>query len=384
MPESQTADGPVYLDCNATTPVDPRIADEVYRHMVEEFGNAGSRTHEYGNRAKKAVEAAREQVATVVDARREEVIFTSGATESNNLALLGLAAHGERMGKRHIVSTQIEHKAILDPLEHLQQRGFEVTLVQPTQGGWVEPEAVAEALREDTLLVSVMHVNNETGVIQPIAEMVDRLKDHDAYFHTDAAQGFGKDLDQLRHPRIDMISISGHKLYAPKGIGAMVLRRRKFRRPPLGPIMHGGGQERGIRPGTLPVHLIIGLGKASELANEEHQEWRRKCVSFREELLNALAPLDPQINGDLQRTAPHTLNLSFAEIDSEAVMLALRDLVAISNGSACTSAGYDPSHVLQALGLPAVRARGATRWSWCHQTVAPDWPAVTDAIRKLL
>ena len=249
-----------YLDCNATTPVEPRVRDLVIQYMETEFGNAGSRTHEFGARAKQASQKARDQVAVLVGAKPDEVVFTSGATEANNLALLGLAEYGRREGRRHIISTAIEHKSVLEPLERLGRGGFDVTLIAPEPGGWVLPEKVASALRPDTLLVSAMHVNNETGVVQPLTEIALGLARHPAFLHVDAAQGCGKELLALRDPRIDLISISGHKLYAPKGIGALVTRRRGFERIPLEPLMVGGGQERGLRPGTLPVHLAVGLG----------------------------------------------------------------------------------------------------------------------------
>lgn len=377
------SDRPVYLDCNATTPIDPAVRRVVERYLFEEFGNAGSRTHEYGTRANQAVQLAREQVARVVDAHREDVVFTSGATEANNLAILGLATYGEREGRRHIVSTQIEHKAVLEPLEALARRGFEVTLVPPTTGGWVEADAILEALRPDTLLVSVMHVNNETGVIQPIAEVAERLGNHPAYLHTDAAQGFAKELDQLRHHRIDMISASAHKVYAPKGVGALILRRRGFKRPPLTPLMYGGGQERRLRPGTHPVHLIAGFGAAADLALSNNREWWAACERFRTALLAGIESLQPHLNAPTERTLPHTVNFALAGLDSEAIMLALRDFVALSNGSACTSASYEPSHVLRAMSLPDDRVAGAIRCSWCHLSQQPNWPDVIASIRAL-
>jgi len=382
---SETGDspGPVYLDCNASTPLDPVVQEAVVRYLIGEYGNAGSRTHGYGVRASRTVLEARELVASVVEAKREDVIFTSGATEANNLAILGLAPFGEREGRRHIVSTQIEHKAVLEPLEALARRGFEVTLVPPTPGGWVEPDAVLEAVRPDTLLVSVMHVNNETGVIQPVAEIADRLGAHPAYLHTDAAQGFGKELEQLRHPRLDMTSVSGHKIYAPQGIGALILRKRAMRRVPLEPLMFGGGQERGLRPGTLPVHLIVGFGMASDVALSDWKARHSKCVKFREKLLDAIAPLKPVLNTDLAETLPSTISLSFDGIDSEAVMLALKGYVAISNGSACTSHTYEPSHVLKTMGLTEKGVSEALRWSWCHLSPVPDWWRIVKAITQL-
>ena len=374
---------PVYLDCNATTPVDPRVRDEVFRFIDLEFGNAGSRTHEFGQRAKQAVQRARDQVAEVVDATREEVIFTSGATESNNLAILGLRAFGEQTGRKHIVSTAIEHKAVLEPLAHLSAHGFEVTLVPPTAAGYAEPDAIKSALRKDTLLVSVMHVNNETGVLQPIREICGVLREHPAYFHVDAAQVFGKELEALRNHRIDLTSISGHKIYGPKGIGSLVVRRRGYERPPLQPLFHGGGQERGLRPGTLPVPLIVGLGMAAELALKEHKERYEQCRRYRSVVLEALSPLQPSFNGDPALTLPHVLNISFAGLDSEAVMLALKDTVAISNGSACTSQSYSPSHVLKAMALADDTIRGALRISWCHTTAQISWTEVARTIGNL-
>jgi cysteine desulfurase len=380
---AMTNSQPVYLDCNATTPIEPDVQREMLRFFEEEFGNAGSRTHEFGAHAKQAVQKARDQIAALVSAQREEVIFTSGATESNNLAILGLAAFGEQSNRRHIISTQIEHKAVLEPLEELERRGFEVELLAPNAGGWIEAERIQAALRPDTLLVSVMHANNETGVIQPIEEIAALLGKHAAYFHVDAAQTFGKLIEPLRTPRIDLISASAHKIYGPKGVGALITRRRGFDRPPLRPLCFGGGQERGLRPGTLPVPLIVALGVAAELALKHHGKRERQCRSFRDELEVALLPLGPQIHGDTQRTLPHVINLSFAGLDSEAVMVALKGEVAISNGSACTSASYKPSHVLKAMGLSDSEIMGALRISWCHMTPKPDWQQVARLLQSL-
>jgi cysteine desulfurase len=380
----QSAPGrPVYLDCNATTPVEPEVLAEVMRFMAEEYGNAASRTHQYGQTAKERVNLARSEVADVVACKPDEVIFTSGATESNNIALLGLASHGDATGRKHLISTMIEHKAVLEPLEALQHQGFEVTLLRPTSGGYVEPEAVAAALRPDTLAVSVMAINNETGVIQPIPEVSQVLADHDAYFHVDGAQAFGKDLHLLRDPRIDLLSISGHKIYAPKGIGALVTRRRGYKRPPLQPIMHGGGHERGLRPGTLPVPLVAGLGTAARLAVRDHGKRVAACAAFRKDLLEALTPLYPVFNGTPELTVPHVTNMSIPGIDAEAAMVAVKDLVAISNGSACTSNSYEPSHVLVAMGLTESVIQGSLRISWSHLTQAPRYEHLIMALRNL-
>ena len=382
-PSTQTNTTPVYLDCNATTPLEPEVQREMLRFFEEEFGNAGSRTHEYGARAKQAVQKARDQVAAVVAAQREEVLFTSGATESNNIAILGLAEFAERSGRRHIISTQIEHKAVIEPLEELARRGFDVEFLPPNAGGWIEAEKVRAALRPDTVLVSVMHANNETGVVQPVEEIATALSGHAAYFHVDAAQTFGKLIEPLRNPRIDLISVSAHKIYGPKGVGALISRRRGFDRPPLKPLCFGGGQERGLRPGTLPVPLIVALGVAAELALKQHGKREQQCRRFRAELEAALLPLSPQIHGDTQRTLPHVINLSFASLDSEAAMVALKGDVAISNGSACTSASYKPSHVLKAMGLPDAEIMGALRFSWCHMTSDVQWTKVVTTLRSL-
>jgi cysteine desulfurase len=374
---------PVYLDCAASAPVDPRVTANVVRFIEAEFGNAGSRTHEFGARARQAVEHARDQVAAVVACTRGEVVFTSGATESNNLAILGLADYGRQTGRRHIVSTLIEHNAVLEPLRHLAQNGFELTLVPPNAAGWVEPGAVAGAVRPDTLLVCIMQVNNETGIIQPIEQIASLLEGHAAYMHVDAAQGFGKEIAALRHARIDLISISGHKAYAPKGIGALVTRRRGDERPPLAPLMYGGGQERGLRPGTLPVQLIVGLGTAAELALADAGEWAAGNRQFRARAMAALRALDPVLIGDQERVVPHILNLSFPGVDAEQAMEALGDVVAISNGSACTSQSLSCSHVLGAMGVGAAEAQGALRLSWCHLTPEPDWARFVEIVEEL-
>ncbi|MHA7630830.1 cysteine desulfurase DndA [Corallococcus sp. M7] len=373
-----------YLDCNATTPMEPVVRDLVMHYMDEEYGNAGSRTHDFGARAQQAVQRAREQVASVVGVKRDEVVFTSGATESNNLALLGLAPFGERTGRRHIVSTAIEHKAVLEPLERLKERGFEVTLVPPTHGGWVDPEAVHAALRPDTLLVSVMQANNETGVIQPLEAISRLLAVHPAYLHVDAAQGFGKEIDSLRNSRIDLMSISGHKIYGPKGVGALITRRRGFEKVPLAPLMAGGSQERGLRPGTLPVPLIAGLGLAAELALSHRESRRKRVLQLREQALAALMPLGARLHGDPACMLPHVLNLSFPGRDSEALMLAWKGVAAVSNGAACTSQSYTLSHVLQAMGVPDQQLRESVRISWCHLSTNADWERMATLVRGLM
>jgi len=371
-----------YFDCAATAPIDPEAREALLRFTDLEYGNAGSRTHEFGAQAKRAVQAARAQVAALAGARADEVIFTSGATEANNLAILGLRGHGVAAGRRHIVTTAIEHKAVLEPMEALAVEGFEVTFVKPASDGRVSADAVLAAVRSDTLLVSVMHANNETGTLQPIDSIAAGLTGTDTFFHVDAAQSFGKHVVPLASPNIHMISVSGHKLYAPKGIGALIVRRGPTK-VPLAPLTYGGGQERGLRPGTLPVALIAAFGAACAAAARDADKRRGRCMEIREHLLNAFQPLGAEINGSQDNCLASIINLSFPSLDSEAVMLVLKDQMALSNGSACTSASYDPSHVLVAMGLAGDRIDGALRFSWCHMTQEPDWKAVTAAIRGL-
>jgi len=372
---------PVYLDCNATTPLEPAVGALIRRYFEEEYGNEGSRTHGYGARAKEAVEKAREQIAELMAAKPDEVIFTSGATESNNLAILGLANWGRRNGKTHIISTHLEHKAVLEPIDVLAKDGFEVDLVAPEKNGRVDAAKIIALLRPTTLLVSLMHANNETGVIQPIEEVAKALAHHPAYFHVDAAQTFGKLIEPLRNHRIDLLSASGHKIYGPKGVGALLVRHRGKQKIPLAPLVYGGGQEHGLRPGTLPVPLIAGLGLAAEIGGKDHEAREAKCRAFRERFLRAIEPLHPKIHGEEGQVLAHTVNLSFPGISAEEGMVRIRDLVAVSNGSACTSSSYQPSHVLKAMRLAKDEIIGAMRFSWCHLTPDPDWAAVVAKLR---
>ena len=372
---------PIYLDCAATTPLDPRVRDGMLPYLDEEFGNSGSRTHDWGRRARVAVEQARDRIAGIVASGRGDVIFTSGATESNNLAVLGLAAGVP--GRPHIVSTSIEHHAVLEPLAALGKRGADVTLVLPRPDGAVDVADIVAALRPDTLLVSVMHVNNETGVIQPIAEIAEALEGSHTYFHVDAAQSFARVLEPLRRQRIDLISVSAHKINGPKGIGALVIRRRDGQRPPLQALMFGGGQERGLRPGTMPVALTVGFGMAAEFAVTEADARAARCGAFRNALLRGLAPLEPVVNGDLRKSVPYIINLAIPGLDAEVAIDAWQDLVAIAHGAACTSQSYACSHVLSAMQLPEWRKDGALRFSWNAATVEPDWAALVDAVQPL-
>jgi len=373
---------PVYLDCNATTPLEPAVGALIRRYFEEEYGNEGSRTHGYGARAKEAVEKARVQIAELVAAKPDEVIFTSGATESNNLAILGLANWGRRNGKTHIISTHLEHKAVLEPIDVLAKDGFEVDLVAPEKNGRVDAAKIVSLLRPTTLLVSLMHANNETGVIQPIEEVAKALAHHPAYFHVDAAQTFGKLIEPLRNHRIDLLSASGHKIYGPKGVGVLLVRHRGKQKVPLAPLVHGGGQEHGLRPGTLPVPLIAGLGLAAEIGAKDHEAREAKCRGFREKFLRAIEPLQPKIHGEDGQVLAHTVNLSFPGISAEEGMVKMRDLVAVSNGSACTSSSYQPSHVLKSMRLAKDEIIGAMRFSWCHLTPDPDWAKVVEKLKE--
>lgn len=359
------------------------------RCFREDYGNAGS-PHEFGLRSKSLVNQARERIAQVVNARRHEVIFTSGATESNNLAILGLAEHGTKVGKKHIVSSQVEHKAVLEPLEVLSRRGFEVTLIPPLRSGAVSSAAILDAIRDDTLLVSLMHGNNETGVLQPIQEVADGLSSRfrgnsnsrsDVYFHVDASQTFGKTDSGLSHERIDLVSISGHKINGPSGIGALVARKRGTSSIPISPVIFGGGQELGLRSGTLPVALICGLGLAAQLAAKEQRERRLACQQIRQDVLSKLATLNPTYHGDPSLTMPHVISVSFPDWDAEELIEELEGIAAVSTGAACTSICATASHVLSAMHVDPRLLDGAIRISWGHET---DRRKMAQAIDRMI
>lgn len=382
--EEYNSVNPVYLDCAATTPMEPAVLNEMVRVWTEVPGNSGSRTHVYGMKAKKVVQTAREQVASVVRCDPTEVYFTSGATESNNIAILGLNTFGHSTNRRHIVSTAIEHKAVLEPLQKLEEQGFDVTLVPPESSGVLSSDAIIEAIRPETLLVSVMQVNNETGVCQPIEEIAEMMASHEAYFHVDAAQGFGKEIDSLRSERIDLISISAHKIFGPMGAGCLISRKRKFKRVPLTPLLFGGGQEGGVRPGTVAVPLIAGVGTAARLAELNHEQRRERCLALRTKLIDLLESFNATFIGNQEFVLPHILSFAIDGVDSEALMISLKDIVAISNGSACTSQSYEPSHVLKAMNVSDHVLNGAVRLSWCHLTKEIDWDSFTNRLSKLM
>ncbi len=371
----------IYLDCNATAPMEPEVAVLVRHYMEEEFGNSGSRTHEYGAVAKRAVETARQQVGEVVDAQKDEVIFTSGATESNNLAILGLSTALKKQGKTHIITSEIEHKAVLEPCATLEEQGFNVIYLKPAAGGAVSVDQVNDAVTNKTGLISIMYVNNETGVIQPIGEIADSLEASDVYFHVDAAQGFGKLLEPLQHGRIDLISVSSHKIYGPKGVGALITRRRSYKRPPIKPLTYGGGQEKGLRPGTLPVPLIAGFGLSSKLAKANNQVWLAHCEVLKQQAIQAFEKLEAMFHG--VNTLPNVVNISVPDVNSEAAIVALKGVAAISNGSACTSSSYTASHVLEAMGLNEEEIKGALRISWCHMTDNVPWEEIVVRLQSL-
>lgn len=353
-----------YLDWNATTPVRREVVDVMNFYFTEEYGNAGSRTHAYGVEAKKAVTLAREIISSVANSEGNETIFTSGATESNNIAILGLADYGKAVNKRKIITTSIEHKAVLEPYSYLDRNGFNVHYLSVDKSGRIDPEELVETIDNDTLLVSIMHVNNETGIRQPIEECCEVLKGYDAYLHVDAAQGFAKDLSPLKNKRIDFISMSGHKIQAAKGVGALIMRKRKYRKPPLTPIMYGGGQEQGLRPGTLAVPLIAGFGKAIELVSTNNGEWWNSKKNQKQQLLKSFnqKKFDYELIGDQEFSMPNCFFAIFQNWDSEAFILAHKNQWAISNGSACTSDKIEPSHVLTAMGYDG--KKGGVRFSF--------------------
>lgn len=350
---------PVYLDYHATTPVDPRVVEAMTPYFTEIFGNAASRNHAYGWEAKKAVEHAREQVASLVGANPREIVFTSGATESNNLAIKGVA--GKR-GKGRIVTCVTEHKAVLDPIERLESEGFEVVRLQVDQAGEIDLAQLAQAVDADTILVSLMAANNETGLLHPIREIGSIVREHGAALHTDAAQAAGRIPLNVDDDGIDLLSISGHKLYAPKGVGALFVRRRGAR-VDLSPQMDGGGHERGLRSGTLNVPGIVALGAACQIAEAEMDVEVRRLSQLRDRLFSGIDERleGVRLNGPRESRLPNNLNLAFEGVDGESLLMELDDL-AVSSGSACTSESPRPSHVLQAMGLPDRLAAASLRF----------------------
>lgn len=354
----------IYLDYCASTPIDPRVLQTMVDVYQNKPGNADSRTHIFGQQAKEVVNSSRRQIAQVLGVDPTEVIFTSGATESDNTAIIGLMNYGISSGKKHIITTAIEHKAVLEAVRFLEKRGFTVDYVKPDEKGRIHTEDVLNLLRDDTLLVSIMHVNNETGVIQPVSEIGEALSSQKILFHVDAAQSFGKLNNDLRALKYDMLSISGHKIHGPQGIGALILRRKAYQRPPVEPLLYGGQQEYGFRPGTTPVALVAGFATASEIMEKEYPAMIGSLQKQKDYLISALIPYGVLINGDLDNSLPNVLNFSIPNIDAEAFFAAQKDVYAVSNGSACTSGSYKPSYVLQAMGYDDERIAEALRVSW--------------------
>ncbi len=372
---------PIYLDYAATTPVDPRVAEAMCACLTLDgtFGNPASRSHAFGWKAEEAVEQARANVAALVNADPREIIWTSGATESDNLALKG-AAHFYKKKGRHIVTCKTEHKAVLDSCRQLEREGYEVTYLDPEPNGLIDLDKLRAALREDTILVSIMHVNNEIGVIQDIGAIGEITRERGIIFHVDAAQSAGKvpiDL-QGEHAKVDLMSFSAHKVYGPKGIGALFVRRKP--RVRIEAQMHGGGHERGLRSGTLPVHQIVGMGEAFRIAREEMAAENERIRMLRDRLLEGIRDIEEiYINGDLEQRVPHNLNVSFNFVEGESLIMALKDL-AVSSGSACTSASLEPSYVLRALGRSDELAHSSIRFTLGRFTTEEE---IDYAIKKI-
>lgn len=360
---------PIYLDYSATTPVDPRVAEQMIPWLSERFGNPASRSHAFGWAAEQAVEEARTQVASLVNCDPKEIVWTSGATESNNLALKGAAHFYQNKGK-HLISVQTEHKAVLDTLRELERQGFSVTYLTPQANGLISTDQFREALRADTILASVMLVNNEIGVIQDIGALGEICREKGILFHVDAAQATGKVAIDLRHLPVDLMSFSAHKTYGPKGIGALYVRRKP--RVRLEAQMHGGGHERGMRSGTLATHQIVGMGAAFTLAQAEMSLENTRVLALRDRLWQGLSQIaEVYVNGDLHQRVAHNLNVSFNFVEGESLIMAIKDL-AVSSGSACTSASLEPSYVLRALGRSDELAHSSIRFSIGRFTTAEE------------
>lgn len=371
---------PVYLDYSASTPVDPRVAKEMMGCLTMDgnFGNPASRSHVYGWRAEEAVENARRQVADLINADPREIIWTSGATESDNLAIKGVAHFNAKKGK-HIITSKIEHKAVLDTCRQLEREGFDVTYLEPDDQGVITPAQVEAAITDGTTIVSLMHVNNEIGVITDIAAIGEVCRQRKVFFHVDAAQSAGKIAIDMETMKVDLMSFSAHKIYGPKGMGALFVRRKP--RVRLEAQMHGGGHERGFRSGTLPTHQIVGMGEAFRLAKDEMQQDHEHCLALRQRLWDGVKDMEQvHINGHVDQRVSTNINISFAFVEGESLLMALRDL-AVSSGSACTSASLEPSYVLRALGVNDEMAHSSIRFSVGRFTSAEDIDFVIGKVR---
>ncbi|MEW5943521.1 MAG: IscS subfamily cysteine desulfurase [Pseudomonadota bacterium] len=370
---------PIYLDYSATTPVDPRVAEAMIPYLTEKFGNPASRSHAFGWEAEQAVENAREEVAKLVNCDPKEIIWTSGATESNNLAIKG-AAHFYQSKGKHLITVKTEHKAVIDTMRELERQGFEVTYLAPEENGLLDLEKFKAAVRPDTLLASVMLVNNEIGVIQDVAAIGEICRGKGVIFHVDAAQATGKVAIDLQNLKVDLMSFSAHKTYGPKGIGALFVRRKPRIR--LEAQMHGGGHERGFRSGTLATHQIVGMGEAFRIAREEMGAENERIRFLRDKLLTGLEDIEEiYLNGDLAQRVPHNLNISFNFVEGESLMMAVKDL-AVSSGSACTSASLEPSYVLKALGRSDELAHSSIRFSIGRFTTEEEIDYAVELLKK--
>ena len=375
-----TVNIPIYLDYLSTTPVDPRVVAAMTACMSTEgvYGNAASRSHVFGWQAEEAVENARSQVAELINADPREIVWTSGATESDNLAIKGVAHFYHKKGK-HIVTSKIEHKAVLDTCRQLEREGYEVTYLDPNEQGLTTPEMVQAALREDTILASVMHANNEIGVVNDIAGIGEICRAAGVLFHVDGAQGVGKIPVDMEQMKVDLLSMSAHKMYGPKGVGALYVRRKP--RVRLEAQMHGGGHERGMRSGTLATHQLVGFGEAARIAHEEMATESAQLEALRERFWDAISDIpEVYINGDREQRLPGALNVSFAFVEGESLIMSLRDL-AISSGSACTSASLEPSYVLRALGLNDEMAHSSLRFSFGRFTTEAEVDHAVQCVR---
>ncbi len=360
----------VYLDYNATSPIDERVLEYMVDVYKNHIGNADSRTHTFGEDSRNIVETARKQVSSLFDVKPDEIFFTSGATESNNIAIQGLRDYARESGKNHIITTAIEHKAVLETVKFLEKQDFDVDIVAPDSSGRINENDILEKVSDKTLVVSVMHVNNETGIIQPVKEIGEELQKRNVLFHVDATQSCGKLVDELKALKYNMLSFSAHKLMGPQGVGVLILRKKAYKLPPVKPILFGGQQEHGIRPGTIPVALVAGCGKACELVENEYKRNNEKALKIKTELLKLLdeSGLTYHINGDNKFCLPSTLNICIEGVSSEALMISTKHLCGISNGSACTSKSYSPSYVLTAMGIPEEQIESSIRISWGHIT----------------
>lgn len=374
---------PIYFDYSATTPVDKRVAEKMMQYMTTDgfYGNPASRSHKFGWQAEEAVDIARNQIADLINADPREIVFTSGATESNNLAIKGAANFYSKKGK-HVITCKTEHKAVLDTCRELERQGYEVTYLDPESNGLIDLNKLNDAIREDTIVVSIMQVNNEIGVIQDIAEIGEMCRAKKIVFHVDAAQSAGKIAIDMQSLKVDLMSFSAHKMYGPKGIGALYVSRKP--RVRLEAQTHGGGHERGMRSGTLPTHQIVGMGEACRLAKEELEQDRIHVTKMRDRLWAGISNMEQVfINGDEDKRYPGNLNVSFNYVEGESLIMALKDL-AVSSGSACTSASLEPSYVLRALGLNDEMAHSSIRFSFGRFTTEAEIDYAIDIIQKAI